>query len=154
MSLQIVHYSDPILRRKGDKVTAFDASLARFASEMLATMHAAGGIGLAAQQVGRAVQLCVIDLRRAEADFNWELDGVKLPLDLWMPTTIANPELRVVRGTDEYLDEEGCLSFPKSGATSPGPTKSASRFRMSTASRTCCAAMDCSRDASSTRRII
>ena len=40
-------------------------------------MHEARGIGLAAQQVGRAVQLCVIDLRVAEADFDWKLDGAK-----------------------------------------------------------------------------
>jgi peptide deformylase len=113
MSLPIVHYNDPILRRKGEKITVFDTALAQLADEMTATMHAAGGIGLAAQQIGRALQLCVIDLRRAEADFTWELDGVKLPLELWMPMAVVNPEVRTVRGTDEYIDEEGCLSFPK-----------------------------------------
>lgn len=113
MSLQIVHYNDPILRRKGDKITTFDAALAQLADAMIATMHTANGIGLAAQQVGRAVQLCVVHLRRANVDFTWELDGVKLPLDLWMPMAIANPEVRAVRGTDEYIDEEGCLSFPQ-----------------------------------------
>ncbi len=113
MSLQIVHYNHPILRRKGDKLTVFDDRLVQLANDMVATMHTAGGIGLAAQQVGRALQVCVIDLRRAEVDFTWELDGVKLPLDLWMPMTIVNPEVRAIRGTDEYIDEEGCLSFPK-----------------------------------------
>jgi peptide deformylase len=113
MSLQIVHYNDPILRRKGDKITVFDTALAQLADDMITTMHNAGGIGLAAQQVGRALQLCVIDLRRAEVDFTWELDGVKLPMELWMPMAIANPEVKAVRGTDEYIDEEGCLSFPK-----------------------------------------
>jgi peptide deformylase len=113
MSLQIVHYNHPILRRKGDTLTVFDDRLVQLANDMVATMHTAGGIGLAAQQVGRALQVCVIDLRRAEVDFTWELDGVKLPLDLWMPMTIVNPEVRAIRGTDEYIDEEGCLSFPK-----------------------------------------
>jgi peptide deformylase len=112
MSLPIVHYSDPILRRKGEKVTAFDASLAELSAAMIATMHAANGIGLAAQQIGRAVQICVVDLRPVEVDFTWELDGAKPPLELFMPLTLVNPELTVVRGTDEYIYEEGCLSFP------------------------------------------
>ena len=68
MSLRIVHYNDPILRKKGVRLSAFDADLAMLAREMIATMHAAAGIGLAAQQIGRALQLCVIDLRDAEPD--------------------------------------------------------------------------------------
>ena len=112
MSLQIVHYNDPVLRRKGDKVTVFDSALAKLARDMVETMHAAGGIGLAAQQIGRAIQLCVVDLRPAEVDFTWELDGAKPPLELIMPMTIANPSITFQRGTDEYLYEEGCLSFP------------------------------------------
>ncbi|HYD82810.1 MAG TPA: peptide deformylase, partial [Opitutus sp.] len=73
---------------------------------------AAGGIGLAAQQIGRALQLCVVDLRRAEVDFTWEIDGAKTPLDLFMPMTIVNPQITIAPGTDEYYAEEGCLSFP------------------------------------------
>ncbi|MEO6001638.1 MAG: peptide deformylase [Opitutus sp.] len=112
MSLQIVHYCDPILRRKGEKITVFDAFLRRLSADMIATMHAANGIGLAAQQIGQDLQICVIDLRKVEIDFTWELDGAKPPLDLFMPLTLVNPELSVARGTDEYLYEEGCLSFP------------------------------------------
>jgi peptide deformylase len=112
MSLRIVHYNDPILRKKGARVTVFDPELARLAREMIATMHAAAGIGLAAQQIGRALQVCVIDLREVEPDFTWELDGAKLPLDLIMPMTITNPEITFARGTDTYAYEEGCLSFP------------------------------------------
>lgn len=112
MSLPIVHYSDPILRRKGDKITTFDTALAELAKEMTETMHAAGGIGLAAQQIGRAIQLCVVDLRRTDIDFTWELDGAKPPLELFMPLTIVNPEIAVAPDTDDYILEEGCLSFP------------------------------------------
>lgn len=112
MSLPIVHYSDPILRRKGEKVTVFDASLAELSTAMIATMHAANGIGLAAQQIGRALQVCVVDLRPVEVDFTWEYDGAKPPLELFMPLTIVNPDVTVARGTDEYIYEEGCLSFP------------------------------------------
>ena len=112
MALPIVHYNHPILRKKGAKVTAFDAALAEFAAEMVATMHAANGIGLAAQQVGRALMLCVIDLREATAEFNWTLDGAKQPLDLFMPLTLANPVVTVLPATTDTVYEEGCLSFP------------------------------------------
>ena len=112
MSLRIVHYNDPILRKKGARITAFDADVAQLVVAMLATMRAAAGIGLAAQQIGRALQLCVIDLREVEPDFKWELDGARPPLDLIMPMALANPEITVARGTDSYLYEEGCLSFP------------------------------------------
>jgi peptide deformylase len=95
------------------RVNVFDDALRRFADEMIETMHEAGGIGLAAQQVGRALQLCVVDLRNADATFAWELDGAKPPLDLFMPLVIANPVITPAKDTDEYFYEEGCLSFPK-----------------------------------------
>lgn len=113
MSLRIVHYNEAILRTKGEKVIAFDATLGALATAMVATMHTAAGIGLAAQQIGRALQLCVVDLRESDADFAWELDGARPPLDLFMPLVLANPQITVVRGTPETVYEEGCLSFPK-----------------------------------------
>lgn len=113
MALRIVHYNEPVLRRKGEKVSVFDSALARLKEEMVETMHQAAGIGLAAQQIGRALQFCVVDLRESDADFTWELDGKKLPLDLFMPLALANPQITVTRGTEETLYEEGCLSFPK-----------------------------------------
>ena len=113
MSLRIVHYNEAVLRAKGEKVIAFDAPLAALAAAMIETMHDAAGIGLAAQQVGRALQLCVVDLRESDADFAWQFDGARLPLDLFMPLVLANPQIAVVRGTVETVYEEGCLSFPK-----------------------------------------
>ncbi len=113
MSLRIVHYNEPVLHAKGEKVTAFDPALTRLANEMLEAMHAAGGIGLAAQQIGRAIQLCVVDLRESDADFSWELDGARPPMDLFMPMALANPQITVTPGTERTLYEEGCLSFPK-----------------------------------------
>lgn len=113
MPLRIVHYNEAVLRAKGEKVSAFDAALAELAAEMIATMHDAAGIGLAAQQIGRTLQLCVVDLRESDADFIWELDGARPPLDLFMPLVLANPQIAVVRGTPETVYEEGCLSFPK-----------------------------------------
>jgi peptide deformylase len=112
MPLKIVRFNEPILRKKGAKVTAFDAALARLAADMVETMHAAEGIGLAAQQIGQAIQLCVVDLRPSEAEFDWEYDGARPPLEIFMPLTLVNPEVKVVpEPTTVY--EEGCLSFPE-----------------------------------------
>jgi peptide deformylase len=113
MSLEIVHYNDPVLRKKGEKITVFDAALASFAAQMVETMHEARGIGLAAQQVGRAIQLAVVDLRAAEAEFEWKLDGAKIPLELFMPMVLVNPKLAVAKKTPTIVSEEGCLSFPE-----------------------------------------
>lgn len=113
MSLRIVHYNEPVLHRKGVKIEKFDAELVQLAADMVEAMHAAGGIGLAAQQVGRALQLCVVDLRQAEADFSWKLDGAQPPLELFMPITMANPAVAVERGAAQVVYEEGCLSFPQ-----------------------------------------
>ena len=111
MLLQIVHYDDPILRKKGEKIRAFDAPLAQLAADMVETMHAAGGIGLAAQQIGRALQLCVVDLREVKSEFDWQLDGARPPLELFMPLAVANPEITPAAAPEEAA-EEGCLSFP------------------------------------------
>lgn len=113
MSLQIVHYNEPILRKKGARVTTFDAALQALAHDMIDTMHAARGIGLAAQQIGRALQLCVVDVLETDRDFTWELDGAKPPLELFMPMVVVNPEIAVKPDTDDYYVEEGCLSFPE-----------------------------------------
>jgi peptide deformylase len=112
MALPIVHYNDPVLRKKGVKITTFDDELAKLSREMIATMHAAQGIGLAAQQIGKALQLCVVDLSVADWDFSWELDGSKPPLELIMPMVLVNPEVKKLP-SEETVYEEGCLSFPK-----------------------------------------
>ena len=111
MVLKIVHYNDAVLRAKGAPVTSFDADLALLARDMVETMHAAAGIGLAAQQIGKAIQFCVVDLARTDRDFDWLLDGAKPPHDLIMPMTIANPKIEILEG-DDTIYEEGCLSFP------------------------------------------
>src|SRR3954470_23250452 len=112
MVLKIVQFNEPILRKKGGKITAYNAALAELAENMVETMHDAEGIGLAAQQVGEAIQLCVVDLRPVESKFDWEYDGAKPPLELFMPLALANPEITAVP-KPETVYEEGCLSFPQ-----------------------------------------
>jgi peptide deformylase len=110
------------------KVNAFDAALAKLAGDMIETMHDARGIGLAAQQIGLALQLCVVDLSEADWDFNWELDGTRTPLELIMPMVIANPEVKKLP-SPETLYEEGCLSFPKIRGDVPRPDAISVKFQ-------------------------
>lgn len=112
MLLPIVHYSSPVLRKKGAKVTVFDQALTKLSEDMIETMHAVEGIGLAAQQIGRAIQLCVVDLRDGKWVYNWELDGAKPPKDLFMPLVLVNPVI-ALHPSPETVYEEGCLSFPE-----------------------------------------
>ncbi|MDP1579842.1 MAG: peptide deformylase [Candidatus Didemnitutus sp.] len=112
MPPRIVHYNDPVLRKKGAKVTKFGAELHELANQMIDAMYAAHGIGLAAHQIGQALQVCVVDLRETESEFDWELDGARPPLDIIMPLVVANPVVLAHPGP-ELPYEEGCLSFPK-----------------------------------------
>ncbi len=112
MPLRIVQYNEPVLRKKGAKITTFDAPLRRLAAEMIEAMQEVGGIGLAAQQIGHAIQLCVVDLRETQSEFDWELDGAHPPLELFMPIVMTNPVITPVP-EPETVYEEGCLSFPE-----------------------------------------
>ncbi len=111
MVLPIVHYNDPVLRTKGAPVTEFGPELSQLAQDMIETMHEAAGIGLAAQQIGRALQFCVVDVSQTSREFDWNLDGAPTPLDLIMPMVLANPKIEFLASEDTVY-EEGCLSFP------------------------------------------
>ncbi|PYK97418.1 MAG: peptide deformylase, partial [Verrucomicrobia bacterium] len=65
MILPVVKYGHPILRQKGARVEKITPAIKKLIEDMLETMHAAAGVGLAAQQVGHALQLTVIDVREA-----------------------------------------------------------------------------------------
>jgi peptide deformylase len=111
--MRITHYGESVLTSKGAPVTVFDESLVDLADEMLDTMYEANGIGLAAQQIDLAIQLCVVDVApdSGEVDFDYELDGKRPPIDLIMPMALVNPVIRQVSKETDVM-EEGCLSFP------------------------------------------
>ena len=113
MKLRVTQYGEPILREKGQPVQSFDPEIAELADDMVETMYAADGIGLAAQQVGRAIQLCVVDVNVDEGPpaFRYALDGKTPPLDLIMPLALINPRVEPLPDPREDY-EEGCLSFP------------------------------------------
>ena len=114
MERLLTYYGNPILREKGSAVTVFDSNLKTLVKDMIETMYAEEGIGLAAQQIGITQQICVIDVRPpkdSEIHFNYSYDGKLTPLDLFMPLAIINPILSITDSC-ESLYQEGCLSFP------------------------------------------
>jgi peptide deformylase len=92
--LQILEYPDPRLRTKAKPVEAFDEALAQFAADMLETMYAAPGVGLAATQVDFHKRLIVMDVSEGKNE----------------PRVFCNPEILSCEGVG--VTEEGCLSVP------------------------------------------
>ena len=89
--LEIVQFGDPRLRQIGAPVVRFDRKLHSLIDDMVETMEAAPGAGLAAQQVGIALQLCVMQVRGRTYE-------------------VANPEIVELSGDEDAW--EGCLSLP------------------------------------------
>lgn len=87
----IRRFGDPVLRLKAAPVDAFDRDLARLVEDMLETMYAAPGVGLAAPQIGISKQVFVFDIGLG-------------------PSVVVNPTL--VESSGEWEFEEGCLSVP------------------------------------------
>jgi peptide deformylase len=113
MILQILQYGDPILRAKGERIDEIDDRIRELAANMIETMHTAHGVGLAAQQIGEALQLTVLDISAVEdRPSTLALDGKDMtdPKGA-MPLVLINPEIEL-RGETE-IGVEGCLSFPE-----------------------------------------
>ncbi|MEN6560614.1 MAG: peptide deformylase [Acidobacteriota bacterium] len=93
---EILIIGDPILTRKSEPVSAVTEELVRLARDMVETLHAAPGVGLAAPQVGVSKRLIVVDVSVGE-------DKNALHI-------LLNPE--IIEKEGEVLGEEGCLSIP------------------------------------------
>jgi peptide deformylase len=112
MILEVVKYGHPVLRQKGVRVETVTPEIRQLIKDMLETMYAAKGIGLAAQQVGRALQLTVVDVRGStDRPSTLEIDGKESDVAAFMPLALINPE--VVPLGDPVAGPEGCLSFPE-----------------------------------------
>ena len=96
--LKIVHYPEPILLTVGKPVAdeEFDPSLQNVVDDMFETMYDAGGVGLAAPQIGTSKRFFVMDVRGEAGESN--------------KFAFFNPEIVSVEG--EQIGDEGCLSFP------------------------------------------
>ena len=112
MIREIVIYGDPVLRKKGKDIVKITDEIRAFAQDMIETMHEAHGVGLAAQQVGEAIQLTVIDVSDTEnrPSRMW-IDGEEVDPKEHMPLILINPQLELSRETE--IGPEGCLSFPE-----------------------------------------
>lgn len=105
----ITRWGEPVMHRECADVTAFDHDLAALVADMVATMRAAEGVGLAANQVGVDQKLFVFDCPDADKVLQ---RGV-----------VCNPVLDLPVGEDRHLEEadEGCLSLPGAFAPCPRP---------------------------------
>jgi peptide deformylase len=112
MILPVVKYGNPVLRQKGVRIEKITPEIKQLIADMFETMYATKGIGLAAQQVGKAVQLTVLDLRGVtDRPSTLELEGKPADLEKLMPLVLINPEIKPLN--DPVLGPEGCLSFPE-----------------------------------------
>jgi peptide deformylase len=112
MRLSILQYGDPVLRAKGKQIDKIDNRIRELAQNMIETMHAANGIGLAAQQVGEALQLTVLDISQVEdRPSTMKLHGRDVDPKTAMPLILINPEITL--GDGSAVGTEGCLSFPE-----------------------------------------
>src|SRR5437879_5705770 len=112
MILPVVKYGTPILRQKGGRIDAITPTIQKLIADMFETMYAYKGIGLAAQQVGLALQLTVIDVRGVtDRPSSLELQGRPADVAAFMPLVLINPEVNPIG--KPVAGPEGCLSFPE-----------------------------------------
>ncbi len=111
MILKVVKYGDPVLRKKGARIETITPEIKKLIADMFATMYDYKGVGLAAQQIGQALQLTVIDVRAVtDRPSTLELKGKPADVADFMPVVLINPELTL--SGDQVAGPEGCLSFP------------------------------------------
>lgn len=99
---EIVTLPNKILRQKARKVTSFDAELQTLIDDMVETMRAAPGVGLAAPQVDVPLRVIVVEFRE-------DPEEEEIPPKLY---TLVNPEITRA-SAEEELGTEGCLSIPR-----------------------------------------
>jgi len=120
MNLEVVKYGHPVLRQKGARIESVTPEIKKLGGDMLETMHASRGVGLAAQQIGRALLLTVVDVRELKERPSWlELNGKPADVSAFMPLVLINPEIKPFG--DTVTGGEGCLSFPEIFGEIPRP---------------------------------
>src|SRR5437762_8504748 len=101
MILPILQYGDPVLRAKGNRIEEIDDHIRELVANMIETMHAANGVGLAAQQIGEALQLTVLDISQVEdRPSTMKLNGEDVDPKTVMPVVLINPEIEIGGATE------------------------------------------------------
>lgn len=109
--LEVLTFPNPRLRHKAQPISKVTAEIKQLASDMLETMYAERGIGLAAIQVGVEKRILVIDIRPMAEGDRYDLSKMsELEKAVAMPLVILNPEIKKKEGKTTF--EEGCLSVP------------------------------------------
>jgi peptide deformylase len=112
MILEIIKYGHPVLRKKGERIESITPEIEKLIADMFETMAENHGVGLAAQQVGVAKRLTVIDVRAVtDRPSTLELEGQPADPAEIMPLVLINPEL--TPAGEAVKGGEGCLSFPE-----------------------------------------
>lgn len=109
--LPIYAYGQPVLREHAAEIEADSPEVQSLIDDMIETMHAAHGVGLAAPQVGRSLRLFVADLSPYAEDIAEDHDG-EVPQWAEEPLVFINPVLDLDDASPEVDVEEGCLSIP------------------------------------------
>ena len=115
MKYVITQYGNPVLREKATPIKEVDDAMRVLADDMLETMRAAEGVGLAAQQIDKTIAICVVDVPKV---YDVDAEGNPLNPEAEMPLVLINPEITGYSPATETGDE-GCLSFP--GVSGPVP---------------------------------
>ena len=111
MIREIVYYDAPVLRAKGKEIGTITPAVKALVEDLLDTMRDARGVGLAAQQIGEAVQLAVIDITGVkERPSKMWIGGKPVVPEEYMPLVLINPVLKSTK--TKIVSHEGCLSFP------------------------------------------
>jgi peptide deformylase len=112
MVLNVVKYGHPALRQKGESIPEITPEIKKLIEDMFETMYEAHGVGLAAQQVGKALQLFVVDVREAtDRPSSIEVNGKPADVADYMPLALINPSWTPLGKME--AGPEGCLSFPE-----------------------------------------
>lgn len=110
MILPITQYGNPILRKKCRRITEVSDQIHTLADDMIETMKEAEGVGLAAPQIDRDLQMAVVDVSHDPECITFlKVDGVDQKLEDFMPLVFINPVLDL--GKDKESSMEGCLSI-------------------------------------------
>lgn len=115
MILPITQYGNPILRKKCRRITTVTDEIRTLADDMIETMKDAQGIGLAAPQIDRDLEIAVVDVSHDPECITFlKIDGVDARLEDYMPLVFINPVLEL--GKDKESSMEGCLSIQEINA--------------------------------------
>ena len=109
MKYRFCTYGDPVLRQKAEIIRRIDGAIKALSGDMLKIMNDRKGVGLAAQQIGQTIQICVVNI---PLDMDVTVPGgPRLNPDVTFPLIMLNPVLVAKNGAQR--ETEGCLSVPE-----------------------------------------